>query len=123
MADIAYTFALSADTSPLVMVVGGYSDHRVNQQGETEPGLINDVELLSVSPQSLSKTLSYKNMCSKYVWPITANYYNINGRIENEAEVLGGVGLYTKGSPMFCGGRNGDGDQAKCYQWEYQINR
>ena len=101
------------------MVVGGYSADR---------GPMNDVEVLSLSPQDLSKTLSYKNRCAKSVRPIADNYYVVHENdtyiaYDDEAEVLGGVGLYTQDSPTFCGGENRDGDQAKCYQWEYQTNR
>ena len=67
------------DTSPLVMVVGGYDDKRPaldpitnkcyqDDEGRCKirPGLTNDVELLSLSSKQISGG-KFKNLCTKFV--------------------------------------------------------
>ena len=73
-----HNILLFPDTSPLVMVVGGYDDNRPaldpntnkcvqdeNGQCRIRPGLTNDVELLSLSRSNLAGKSN--NLCSKFV--------------------------------------------------------
>ena len=121
------------DTTPLVMVVGGYSHIREikdpntnrcirdeNGQCKMRPGLINDVELLSLS--------GTKNRCSKFVSPILGFSYILGSDelgpiVENEGELLGMTGIFTKDAAIVCGGKNGDGDQARCFEWDFSTNQ
>ena len=124
------------DTSPLVMVVGGYSNLRELKNPVTnkcekdksgkcvkKPGLINDVEVIK-----LSKNAKEENRCTKFVSPIFGFSY-ILGKdkdgmiVENEAEILGHTGQFVKDTAIVCGGLNGDGDSNLCYEWDFMVNR
>jgi N-acetylneuraminic acid mutarotase len=124
------------DTSPLVMVVAGHSNHKEmkhfntntcikNKRGKCKlkPGLINDVELIKLSSDEEDE-----NICSKFVSPIFGFGYLLgkdkDGPIwENEAEILGHTGIFAKDTAIVCGGLNGDGDQKNCYEWDFMVNR
>ena len=43
--------------------------------------------------------------------------------VENEAELLGLSGYFTKDAAIVCGGVNGDGDKAKCFEWDSNLNQ
>ena len=114
------------------MVVGGYSKYKNLKNPETNeciedengeckknPGLINDVELLS---------LEEGNFCTKVVSPIFGRSYLLGEDedgfvIENEAETLGLTGVFSKDTAIVCGGKNGDGDLNSCYEWNSEINK
>ena len=65
------------DTSPLLMVAGGYNRDLPN-------GLTRDVELISTIP---------RNQCSKRVRPLKATViYEFNNRRETDADILGMTG-------------------------------
>ena len=127
-------FAL--DTTPLVMVVGGYSAQRqirdefwkcTHKPCKTEKGRVNDVELLSVSKK--------KNTCSRFVNPLlgeTRRYkekdYKIKDEWEREGEIYGLTGAFSKDAAIVCGGRNGGkkdqgGDLNICWEWDSEINK
>lgn len=127
------------DTSPLVMVVGGYDDNRPaldpitnkcyqDDEGRCKirPGLTNDVELLSLSSKQISGG-KFKNLCTKFVRKVFGFAYalgedDIGVIMENEAELLGLSGYFAKDAAIVCGGVSGDGDQAKCYEWDPNVN-
>ena len=129
-----------SDTSPLVMVVGGYDDNRPAIDPQTNkcvkddegrcrirPGLTNDVELLSLSSKQLSGG-KFNNLCTKFVSKIFGYSYiigedDIGTVVENEAELLGLSGYFTKDAAIVCGGINGDGDKAKCFEWDANLNQ
>ena len=114
------------------MVIGGYSEIRElkdpntnkclrdeNGQCKMRPGLINDVELLSLSDKN--------KKCSKFVAPVFGASYilgedELGPIVENEAELLGMTGFFTKDAAIICGGKNGDGDQARCFEWDPSVN-
>ena len=114
------------------MVVGGYSNYRERLDPNTGRclkdedgncvnyrGLIKDVELLNLSKE--------KNFCSQFVNPIFGNSYVVGEDelgllVENEAELLGMTGVFSKDAAIVCGGKNGDGDQNACYEWDSNIN-
>ena len=114
------------------MVVGGYSEMReikdpstntclMDENGKCKmsPGPINDVELLSLSEKD--------QKCSQFVSPILGAYHilgenDLGPIVENEAELLGLTGYFTKDSAIVCGGKNGDGDQSHCFQWYPYVN-
>ena len=114
------------------MVVGGYDDLRPalnpttnrcirGQKGKCKirKGLTNDVELLSLT----SPIYSGHQTCTKFVSAVYGKAYILGqdeiGLIaENEAELLGLTGAFTKDTAIVCGGTNGDGDQAKCFEWD-----
>ena len=134
-----HNILLFPDTSPLVMVVGGYDDNRPafdpntkkcvqdeNGQCRIRPGLTNDVELLSLSSSTLAGKSN--NLCSKFVSKMYGFWYilgedEIGIIVENEAELLGLSGYFTKDTAIVCGGVNGDGDQPKCYEWDPNVNQ
>ena len=121
------------------MVVGGYDDYRPaldpntnkcvqdeNGQCRIRPGLTNDVELLSLSSSTLAGKSN--NLCSKFVSKMYGFWYilgedEIGIIVENEAELLGLSGYFTKDAAIVCGGLNGDGDQPKCYEWDPNVNQ
>ena len=126
------------------MVVGGYDDNRVALDPNTNkcvqdpegncrirPGLTNDVELLSLSSVQLSEnanTKKFNNLCSKFVSKVFGFSYilgedDIGIIVENEAELLGLSGYFTKDAAIVCGGINGDGDKAKCFEWDPNVNQ
>ena len=127
-------FKTLLDTTPLVMVVGGYTNYKEVKDPRTnrcikdpetrrcilKKGLINDVELLSLSKK--------KNKCTKFVKPVRGAQYVLgqdeNGLdiVENEAELLGLTGVFSKDAAIVCGGQSGDGDQSACYEWDSNIN-
>ena len=131
------TYIYDPDTSPLIMVVGGYDDLRPavdpnsnkcykDDTGSCKArrGLTNDVEILSLS----STMVGGKSLCSKFVSKVYGFSYilgedNIGIIVENEAELLGLSGQFTKNAAIVCGGTNGDGDQAKCYEWQPYLNQ
>ena len=94
------------DTSPLLMVVGGYN---------SEKKLLNDVELVSTKPN---------NVCSKYVRPIFGKAYKYeDGTIKNEGEMLGHVGVYANDAPRVCGGKNSFDNLNACFEFNSDVNR
>ena len=123
----------------MVMVVGGYDDLRPvldpttnkcikDEKGQckVKPGLTNDVEMLCLSCTKVT-SLRY-NLCSKVVSKVFGRSFilgeNDEGIIyENEAELLGLTGQFTKDTAIVCGGTNGDGVQDKCYEWDQQNNQ
>ena len=123
------------DTTPLVMVVGGYSDQKEVLDPNTRrcykdedtgkcvltKGLINDVEMLSFSRE--------KNFCSKFVSPVHG-YVQLSGEDEDgrvtfidEADTRGSTGVFSKGAAIVCGGQMEWGDSNVCYEWDSKINR
>ena len=137
--DVTIIFLLTLDTTPMVMVVGGYDDLRPvldpttnkcvrDEEGKCKirPGLTNDVELLCLSCTKV-KSLRY-NLCSKYVSKMFGFAYILGEDekgiiVENEAELLGLTGQFTKDTAIVCGGTNGDGEQNQCYEWDQHINQ
>ena len=127
---------LLLETSPLVMVVGGYSKLRELKNPVTsmcaedkfgeciiKPGLINDVEVIKSS-----KSAKEENLCTKFVSPMFGYTYVLGKDkdgliVENEAEILGHTGQFTKDTAIVCGGVNGDGDSDLCYEWDFMTNR
>ena len=123
------------------MVVGGYSMYRTLKVPELgnickedasgkcklKPGLINDVEVIKPMTEE-DEEMDGKNTCTKFTSPVFGNAY-VMGKdkdgliIENEGEILGHVGVFTKDAAIVCGGKNGDGDQKYCYEWDPDINR
>ena len=121
------------------MVVGGYDDKRPAVDPNTNkcvkdesgncrirPGLTNDVELLSLSSSQLAGKSN--NLCSKFVSKVFGFSYilgedEIGIIVENEAELLGLSGYFTKDAAIVCGGVNGDGDKPKCYEWDPNVNQ
>ena len=66
--------------------------------------------------------------CTKFVSPLFGFGYILgkdeDGPIwENEAELLGHTGIFTKDTAIICGGQNGDGDVNACYEWDFMVNR
>ena len=118
------------------MVVSGYSIFRdlkdpttnkciLDENGECrkKKGLINDVELLNLSPLNREK-----NSCTKFVKPVFGQSYVLGEDddgiiVENEGEALGMAGYFSKDAPIVCGGKNGDGDQSRCFEWDSTVNR
>ena len=118
------------------MVVGGFSNYKedinpqtrrcfkdpVTRQCFTAPGLINDVEIISLTPRTLKSCTKFVNKVNGFDYPIG---YDGDGNpiIENEAEALGVTGQFTKDAAIVCGGKNGDGDVETCYEWDSEINK
>ena len=118
------------------MVVGGYSKLRElknpvtsmcakDEFGECiiKAGLINDVEVIKSS-----KSTKEENLCTKFVSPMFGYTYVLGKDkdgliVENEAEILGHTGQFTKDTAIVCGGVNGDGDSDLCYEWDFMTNR
>eukprot|EP00095_Tigriopus_kingsejongensis_P000444 maker-scaffold492_size156171-snap-gene-0.17 protein:Tk00444 transcript:maker-scaffold492_size156171-snap-gene-0.17-mRNA-1 annotation:"AT19278p" len=96
----------NTETSPFLMVVGGYNEEFFN-------GLLRDVELISPEPG---------NLCTKRVRPLLGRSFNISGNIEFEAATLGMTGQVTKDTVIFCGGKNGDDNLNTCYQYDTLAN-
>ena len=95
-----------SDTSPLLMVVGGYNSQKK---------LLNDVELVSATPN---------NVCSKHVRPIFGRAYQYeDGSIKNEGEMLGHVGVFAQDAPRVCGGKNAFDNLNTCYEFDATVNR
>ena len=46
-----------------------------------------------------------------------------DGSIENEANMLGHVGIYSQDAPRVCGGKNTFGQLDTCYELDTDINR
>ena len=46
-----------------------------------------------------------------------------DGSIENEANMLGHVGIYSQDAPRVCGGKNTFGQLDTCYELDTNINR
>ena len=65
------------DTTPLLMVVGGYNQDIPN-------GLTNDVEMLSLTPN---------NLCTKRARPLPTRAFDFGTHIEKDAATLGMTGL------------------------------
>ena len=117
------------------MVVGGHSNSKEKKQLNSnncirgkngrckiKPGLINDVEL--IKPLKKGEI----DACTKFVSPLFGFGYILgkdnDGPIwENEAELLGHTGIFTKDTAIICGGLNGDGDVKACYEWDFMVNR
>ncbi len=83
------------DTSPLVMVAGGYNADAPN-------GLLHDVELVSPTPG---------NLCSKRVRPLPGRRFDLVTHVEKESATLGLTGQVAHDAAMVCGGRTGEGYQ------------
>lgn len=94
------------DTTPLLMVVGGYSDLVSN-------GITNDIELISTRTN---------NLCTKFVKPYYGTSFNISGFIESEGDALGMTGQFTNEAPIFCGGKNGFDNLNTCYEFDFTRN-
>ena len=121
------------------MVVGGYDDNRevldpnTNRCVRDENGICkiragptNDVELLSLS-SAIQKSTGQQT-CTKFVSKLFGFAYILGEDelgiiVENEAELLGLTGYFTKDAAIVCGGINGDGEQAKCYEWDPNVNQ
>jgi hypothetical protein len=121
------------------MVVGGYDDLRevldpnTNTCVRDENGLCkvragptNDVEILSLG--SVIQISTGQQTCTNVVNKLFGVAY-INGTdelgiiVENEAELLGLTGYFSKDAAIVCGGINGHGEQAKCYEWDPNVNQ
>ena len=129
------------------MVVGGYSKFKEfrepyrtekcykDKKGKCrlKPGLLNDVEIVKSTTKSSFKNavkMGYKsdNTCTKFVSPVFGKAYILGTDkdgliVENEGELLGHTGVFTKDAAIICGGKNGDGDQKFCYEWDMNVNR
>jgi hypothetical protein len=121
------------------MVVGGYDDLRevldpnTNRCVRDENGICkvragptNDVELLSLG--SVIQKSTGQQTCTKFVSKLFGFAYILGEDelgiiVENEAELLGLTGYFTKDAAIVCGGINGDGEQAKCYEWDPNVNQ
>ena len=138
------------DTAPLVMVVGGYSPNRsmynpkTRRYGGQIKGLINDVELIGLSSTDIKcfgqeyEALSRKQKkkcrhpCSAIVNPVLGRYKRFHAKEgenewENEGEMYGHVGAFSKDAAIVCGGKSGydetNADLKKCWEWDSDINR
>ena len=138
------------ETAPLVMVVGGYSPNRsmynpkTRKYGAQIKGLINDVELIGISStdikclgkeyEALSKKQKKKcrHPCSAIVNPVLGRYKRFHAEEgenewENEGEMYGHVGAFSKDAAIVCGGKSGydetNADLKKCWEWDSEINR
>ena len=133
---------LILDSTPLVMVVGGYSNYKElkdlsnkcvkDESGKCmkESGLIKDVEVLNLSAEgSLQQRQKRNKICSKFVKYVYGQDYLLgedeNGHaiIVNEADVLGLTGVFSKGAAIVCGGKNRDKNLNICWEWNSEINR
>ena len=117
------------------MVVGGYSNQKTIRSSTTNQyicknetltrcksserkkvsGLINDVELVSLSTK--------KNYCAKFVNPVLGSYYNVGKTLENEAEALGQTGVFSKGAAIVCGGKSGGATIRDCWELDSELNK
>eukprot|EP00094_Tigriopus_californicus_P006154 TCALIF_05926-PA protein Name:"Similar to snk Serine protease snake (Drosophila melanogaster)" AED:0.19 eAED:0.19 QI:0/0.83/0.71/0.85/0.66/0.71/7/188/824 len=91
----------NTDTSPYLMVIGGYNENEFN-------GLLRDVELISAEPN---------NLCTKRVRPLNGRVFNVSGNTEYEAGTLGMTGQVTKDAAIVCGGKNGDDNLNTCHKY------
>ena len=118
------------------MVVGGFSNYKEDinpasgrcfkdpqtNQCFTKPGLINDVEIISLTPRTLKSCTKFANKVVGFSYAIGEDEAG-NPIIENEAQALGLTGQFTKDAAIVCGGRNGDGDMELCFEWDSEINK
>ena len=121
------------------MVVGGYSAERPirdsswncikkknnSRECRTRKGRVNDVELLSLSKK--------ENKCSRFVNPLfgQTRQYEVKAKEEpiweNEAEIYGLTGVFSKDAAIVCGGKNRgtkneSSDLNICWEWDTEIN-
>ena len=99
------------DMHPLLMVYGGYGKTKADSSNK----LLNSVEVISAN----------KNMvCQKHVAPIEFDEPNLedHSRYEKETQVIGGVGAFTHGAAIICGGKNRKREYNYCYEYTPSDN-
>ena len=124
------------------MVVGGYTPERQlvdsrlkaikdpkTKAIKTNKGRTNDVELINLS----EKTGSVGD-CSKFVTPLVGEHRKFEVKEgeetiwENEGEIFGLTGVFSKDAAIVCGGKNRGGknepsDLNICWEWDSEMNR
>ena len=83
--------------------------------GRDQGQLTNHIEL--ISDEKVSKG------CTKAVKPFFGRAFRHElGFKENEGDSLGMTGQFAREAPIFCGGKNGNGNLKTCYEFDYNQN-
>lgn len=100
------------ETTPVLMVAGGYSDF--NEYG---PGLTNDIEIISGKD---------KRACSKAVRPLEGELIELEddygAYYADSASAVGITGYFVKDAPILCGGKNAQDNLNACFEMDLKTN-
>ena len=128
------------DTTPLLMVVGGYSAQRNILLGgnnecikdeyqkckkcKTEQERVNDVELISLSKKRNKQCTRAVNAIWGEVQKANFTKWGEGIKWYNEGELYGLTGVFSKDAAIVCGGKHFSGEGSNnCWEWDPELNK